>query len=125
MDLTTETAESIETCPCTDESGERWCSALDSLITPDAAYRLATILKVLSDPTRLRIISVLMTGEICVNGLAAALTMSQSATSHQLADMRAARLVRARRDGRHVFYRLDDAHVGDLFRQALAHVEHE
>jgi ArsR family transcriptional regulator len=117
--------EALETCPCNDVNGERYCLALSGLISHAAAGRLASIFSVLSDSARLRIISVLMTGEICVNGLASALGMSQSAVSHQLADMRAERLVRARRDGRYVFYRLADAHVRDLFGQALAHIEHE
>jgi ArsR family transcriptional regulator, lead/cadmium/zinc/bismuth-responsive transcriptional repressor len=121
----TATNSATHTCPCGCEDGERTCVALVGLIGQVSAGRLAAVFKVLSDPARLRIVSVLMTGEICVNGLAAALGMSQSAVSHQLSDMRAARLVRARREGRFVFYSLDDAHVRDLFSQALAHVEHE
>ena len=89
-----------------------------------AARNLAVIFKALSDPTRLRIISILAECELCVNDLSQALGMTQSAVSHQLADMREKRLLAARRDGRHIYYRLDDEHVRHLFAEGLAHVRH-
>ncbi len=76
----------------------------------------------MSDPTRLRIMSLLSEGEYCVTDLVAALGMEQSTVSHQLRDMREAGWVRYRREGRHVFYSLDDEHVRDLYRQGLAHI---
>jgi DNA-binding transcriptional ArsR family regulator len=78
----------------------------------------------LSDPTRVRIISLLADGELCVCDLSAALDMSQSAVSHQLRALRDLRLVRWRRQGRQIFYTLDDDHVSDLFRRGLDHVAH-
>lgn len=93
-------------------------------IDGETARQLAGMFKSLADPTRLRIIAFLLDGELCVNDLALALEMSQSAVSHQLSDMRAMRLVRYRRDGRRVYYALDDAHVRDLLRDALAHAGH-
>jgi len=95
-----------------------------SLIKCRIAEQLAQTFKSLSDPTRVRIISVLLKREICVTDLTAALEMSQSAISHQLGDMREMGLVKFRKEGRHVFYALDDEHVRDLFQQGLAHVEH-
>ncbi len=91
-------------------------------IAPPLARQLAGVFKSLSDPTRLRIISLLYEKEVCVTDLAAALKMEQSTISHQLRDMRQAGWVQYRRDGRHVFYTLDDEHVRDLYHQALAHV---
>jgi len=91
------------------------------LIEPAAARTLAGIFKSLSDPTRLRIISALSHREFCVTDLAAALEMEQSTISHQLRDMRVQRLVSFRREGRRVFYRLDDPHVRNLLEQGLAH----
>ena len=88
------------------------------------AVELATIFKALSDPTRVRIMSVLAHGAFCVSDLAAALEMSQSAVSHQLSDLRELHLVRAQREGRHIFYRLDDDHVERLFAVGLEHVKH-
>ncbi len=95
-----------------------------TLIDAETARDLASILRALGDPTRLRIISALAERELCVGDLTAALEMAQPAVSHQLRDMLALNLVRSRREGRHVYYRLDDEHVRDLFRLTLAHVRH-
>ncbi len=91
------------------------------LIAQAVAHRLAAVFKSLSDPTRLRIISLLSEGEYCVTDLVAALGMEQSTVSHQLRNMREAVWVRYQREGRHVFNDLNDEHVRDLYRQALAH----
>jgi DNA-binding transcriptional ArsR family regulator len=114
-------------CDCADlhtaeAGGERTARA--ALLESSVARDLAGVFKALSDPTRLRIISALADDELCVNDLAQALQMGQSAISHQLSDMRAMRLLRFRKEGRHVYYRLDDEHVHGLYRQALAHVRH-
>jgi len=82
---------------------------------------LAKVFKSLSDPTRLRIISMMSDREFCVSDLVAALEMEQSTISHQLRHMRRLGLVSFRREGRRVFYRLDDPHVRNLFEQGLAH----
>ncbi|MCA0453836.1 MAG: metalloregulator ArsR/SmtB family transcription factor [Chloroflexi bacterium] len=95
------------------------------VIDPTTAYHLSEIFKALSDPTRLRLISLLLENEVCVHTLEAVLGMSQSAISHQLRHLRQLRLVRFRKEGRHVFYALDDDHVRQLFAQGLLHVIHE
>ena len=89
------------------------------------ATRLAELFQALGDPTRVRIISALSLTEMCVCDLAASLSMSQSAISHQLRLLRALRLVRAEKRGRMVYYALDDAHVSGLFRQGMEHVAHD
>lgn len=94
------------------------------LIDIPTANRLGELFKALGDPTRLRIISLLLENELCVHTLEAALGMSQSAISHQLRVLRQLQLVRFRKEGRHVFYALDDEHVRDLVKQGLLHVEH-
>lgn len=94
-----------------------------SLVAPDAVQRLAETFSALGDPTRVRILDALSHGELCVCDLAAVLSLSQSAVSHQLRLLRGMRLVRPRRDGRVVFYSLDDHHIMSLFRQTLQHVE--
>jgi ArsR family transcriptional regulator len=86
--------------------------------------RLAETFKVLGDPTRIKILSALATEELCVCDLAAALEMSVSAISHQLRVLKGARLVKYRREGKNIFYSLDDDHVISLFRLALEHVRH-
>lgn len=85
---------------------------------------LADIFAVLSDPTRLRIISALVTRELCVCDLAATVGTSESAISHQLRALRTLGLVSARRAGRLVYYTLDDDHVATLYRQGVEHVNH-
>src|SRR5918993_2514043 len=93
------------------------------LVAPDAVQGLADTFSALGDPTRVRILDVLSHGELCVCDLAAVLSLSQSAVSHQLRLLRGMRLVRPRREGRVVFYSLDDQHIMSLFRQTLQHVE--
>lgn len=94
-----------------------------ALVAPDAVQGVADTFSALGDPTRVRILDALSNGELCVCDLAAVLSLSQSAVSHQLRLLRGMRLVRPRRDGRVVFYSLDDHHIMALFRQALQHVE--
>ena len=97
----------------------------ENLVDPSTAARLAQTFKALSDPTRVRIISALLGCELCVHELAAVLGMTHSAISHQLGTLRDMRLVKFRKEGRHVFYTLDDEHIHDLFRQGLEHIRHE
>lgn len=85
---------------------------------------LADLFSSLSDPTRLRIISVLLDGEMNVGDIASQLDMTESAVSHQLRGLRQMKIVRSRKEGRQVFYALDDDHVTRLYRMGLNHVEH-
>jgi DNA-binding transcriptional ArsR family regulator len=94
-----------------------------ALVTPEAVRGLADTFNALGDPTRVRILDALSHGELCVCDLAAVLSLSQSAVSHQLRLLRGLRLVRPRREGRVVFYSLDDQHIISLFKQTLQHVQ--
>jgi len=94
------------------------------LLQETTSSHLADLFSALSDPTRLRIISVLLEGEMNVGDIAAQLEMTESAVSHQLRGLRYMRLVRSRKNGRQVFYSLDDDHVAKLYRMGLDHVEH-
>ena len=86
---------------------------------------IAEMFKILSDPTRVRILQCLFSGELCVCNIARLLKTSQSAVSHQLRILRANRLVKYRRHGKMVFYSLDDHHVELLLDQASDHVREE
>ena len=88
------------------------------------AHDIAELFHALSDPSRVRIIAALLDGEMNISALVEAVGLSQSAVSHQMHTLRLMRIVRARKDGRQVFYRLDDDHVADLFRQGLEHSRH-
>ena len=96
----------------------------EQLLDPQTASRLAELFNALADPTRLRMIGLLAHAELCVGDLCALLEMSQPAISHQLRLLRTLHIVAARKQGKHVFYRLDDEHIHLLFHQGLAHVEH-
>jgi ArsR family transcriptional regulator len=85
---------------------------------------LAALFGALADPTRIRLIAALDSHELCVGDLAATVGLSHSATSHQLRSLRELGLVRTRREGRTVYYALDDEHVRTLYRQALDHIGH-
>lgn len=115
---------SDEQCLATYIHEDRVQEALPFLIDDSTAELLADTFKALSDPTRVRMVSLLADAELCVCDLAAALGMSQSAVSHQLRTLRDMRLVRRRREGRQIFYALDDKHVADLYRRGLEHVTH-
>lgn len=93
------------------------------LVGQDDAGALAETFRTLGDPTRVRMLDALSLSELCVCDLATLIGLSESAVSHQLRLLRNLRLVKARRDGRMVFYSLDDRHIITLFRQALRHVQ--
>ena len=87
----------------------------------DILIAAAALLGAMADSTRIRILDALRTGELCVCDLAAVLRMSVSAVSHQLRLLRSARLVGSRREGKVVFYSLQDEHVERLMDMAVAH----
>lgn len=93
-------------------------------VMPDEAvlYDAAELLKVFGDSTRIRIIFVLCQSEMCVCDIADLLGMTQSAISHQLRVLKQARLVKARRSGKTIFYSLCDGHVQKIFYCAMEHV---
>ena len=94
------------------------------MLDENTASLVAELFGALSDTSRVRIISVLAKGERNVSSLAHAVGISESAVSHQLRGLRQLRLVRARKQGRQVFYCLDDKHIVDLFQRGLDHVLH-
>lgn len=96
----------------------------DDLLNTDDAATLAELFRTLGDPNRLRIISVLMHHELCVHDITKLVDLSQSAVSHQLRVLRQMRLVRTRKEGRNVYYALDDEHVRELFRLSMEHISH-
>ncbi len=86
------------------------------------AAHVAELFRAFSDTSRVRILSVLTAGEKNVGALAAAVGISESAVSHHLRGLRQMRLVEARKDGREVYYRVDDEHILALFQQGVKHV---
>ena len=89
----------------------------------ETLYNLAELFKVFGDSTRIKILCVLFETEMCVCDIAALLNMNQSAISHQLRVLKNARLVKYRREGKVVYYSLDDQHVKQIFDQGLIHIK--
>ncbi len=97
---------------------------LNNTIPPEEElFDLADFFKVFGDCTRIRILCALLYGEMCVCDIAGALSMTQSAISHQLRILKQAGLVRSRRDGKTVFYMLSDGHIISILSQGLEHIE--
>jgi len=94
----------------------------DKVLLEEVVRELSELFKVVADPTRIRILYALKERELCVCELSESLSMSSSAISHQLRILRAQKLVKYRKEGRSVYYSLDDDHVLSLFTQGLKHV---
>jgi DNA-binding transcriptional ArsR family regulator len=95
------------------------------LLGASTVEAVADVFKLLGDPTRVRLVDALSHGERCVCDLASLVGLTESAISHQLRLLRAARLVRVRRSGRMAYYSLDDHHVVGLLHDTRKHVEEE
>lgn len=83
---------------------------------------LAELFKVFGDSTRTKILSCLQVSELCVNDIASCLEMTTSAISHQLRILRQAKLVKSRKEGKEVYYSLDDEHISRIYECALDHI---
>ena len=113
----------LDLCDVVHLHPERVTELREALIGQEEVADLAETFRTLGDPTRVRMLDALSHGELCVCDLAAVVRMSESAVSHQLRLLRNLRLVKTRREGRMVFYALDDRHIITLFRQGLRHVQ--
>ena len=88
----------------------------------ETLYKLADLFKIFSDSTRIRILDILIEGELCVQDIADALEMTQSAISHQLRILKQMHLIKFRRDGKNLWYSLADDHVRTILQMGLEHV---
>lgn len=121
--MTTITSPPLDACDVFVADAAKVARVRAALVPEDQVSALAETFKVLGDPTRVRLLDALGHAELCVCDLATLLKLSESAVSHQLRLLRGMRVVRARREGRMVFYSLDDQHVVALLHQGLRHVE--
>ena len=94
----------------------------NTMPSEDVLYDLAELFRIFGDSTRIRMLYVLFEAEMCVCDIAQLLGMTQSAISHQLRSLKNARLVKARREGKTVFYSLADDHVKTIVDQGIEHV---
>ncbi len=103
---------------------EKILKAIDEKMPPlEELQDLAEFFKVFGDETRLKILYVLLSSEMCVYDIAAVLNMSQSAISHQLRVLKQMDLVKNRREGKAVLYSLADDHIVTIISQGLDHIE--
>lgn len=112
----------IEKCNCNVIHSDVVERVKKSLPKEEVLYDLAEFFKVFGDSTRIKIICALFESEMCVCDLSALLKVSQSAISHQLKTLKAARLVKYRREGKVIYYSLDDEHIKHVFDEGLRHV---
>ena len=114
-----------DTCEVNEIHTDRIEHALKCMPPEDELYDLAELFKVFGDSTRIRILFVLFGEEMCVCDLAEALSMTQSAISHQLRILKQNKLVKSRREGKSIFYSLADDHVGTIIGQGMEHVKED
>ena len=105
---------------CLDENGVE--TVRRQMPDEDDLYDLAELYKVFGDSTRIKILYVLFSAELCVYDIARLLGMTQSAVSHQLRIQKNNKLVKFRREGKTVFYALDDDHVRSILKLGMEHL---
>lgn len=112
----------FDRCDCTIIHHEIVNKVKENMPEDENLYDLAELFKVFGDTTRIKILYALFASEMCVCDIAAVLNMTQSAISHQLRVLKQARLVKYKKEGKIVFYSLDDEHVKRIFDQGLIHI---
>lgn len=112
-------ANKVDTQPINKRLADK---AVSNLPEPDNISELSDFFKVMGDSTRLKILISLIQNEFCVSDLSYILDMSPSAISHQLKALKLAKLIKSRRDGRKMFYSLDDNHIKDILDDSMSHV---
>lgn len=116
------TFDNIENCECTIIHKDIVEKVKAQLLTEEKSYNLSEFFKVFGDNTRIKIIQALSIEEMCVCDISVLLNMSQSAISHQLRGLRQSKLVKPRKEGKVVYYSLDDDHIKQIFNQGLQHI---
>ena len=117
--------QKIESCSCTIIHQDVVDKVNAVMPEEEKLYDLAELFKVFGDTTRIKIIYALFASEMCVCDMAALLGMNQSAISHQLRILKQAKLVKFRKEGKVVYYSLDDDHVQNIFDQGFMHINHK
>ena len=113
----------VEMCETTEVHEELLKTVRETMPEETELYDLAELFKVFGDSTRTKILAALSVSEMCVACISSTLDMSVSAVSHQLRILRQSKLVKTRRDGKEIYYSLDDGHVERIIGTALEHVK--
>ncbi len=94
-----------------------------TILSEHSGAHVAELFRAFSDTSRVRILSALLTGEMNITALAEVVGISESAVSHHMRGLRQMRIVQSRREGKEVYYRIDDEHIIALFQQGIKHVQ--
>ena len=94
----------------------------ETLVSEETLYDVAELFKAFADTTRIKIISVLKEEELCVGAISELINVSQSAVSHQLRVLKNSKIVKPRREGKQMFYSLDDDHIKKIYDMGLEHI---
>lgn len=114
--------EAVDTCEVSVIHDDVLKRVREKMPPEEPVYEVSELFKVFGDSTRARIICALNIEEMCVCDLAALLNMTHSAVSHQLRLLKVSRIVKGRKEGRVVYYSLDDTHIAEIFAMAFEHV---
>ena len=112
----------IEACETVGIHPETISQVSDNMPDQNALSDLADLFKLFGDSTRMRILWALSESEMCVCDLSALLEMKQPAISHQLKNLKQSRIIKSRRDGKVIYYALDDAHIRTLLNMGMEHI---
>ncbi|MEW5815808.1 MAG: metalloregulator ArsR/SmtB family transcription factor [Spirochaetota bacterium] len=115
--------QNFEVCQCLIIHEKSVQKARRNMPHDELIRRIGDFFKVIGDPTRIKIINALFHSEMCVCDLAAVLNMNQPAVSHQLKILKQANLVKYRKEGKVVYYSLNDNHVRQIYEQGLIHIK--
>ena len=113
----------LECCETTEVHAELLKKVSAQMPPEEELYDLAELFKVFGDSTRIKILYSMFENELCVNDIARLLNLSQSSVSHQLRILKTSKLVKFRREGKSIFYSLDDEHVRSIISMGMEHVE--
>ncbi len=102
---------------------ENKSSVMENMPEDEYLYDLADLFRIFGDTTRIKILYSLFDGELCVNDISTVLGLTQSSVSHQLRILKDSKLVKFRRDGKSIFYSLDDDHVRSILNLGMEHLE--
>jgi len=115
--------EGIELCELKHVHEDVVKEVFEKMPKDEELFDLAELFKVFGDSTRIKILNALLVSEMCVCDIAGILNMTQSAVSHQLRNLKNARLIKNRKEGKTVFYSLADSHVVAILSQGIEHIE--
>jgi ArsR family transcriptional regulator len=113
------------TCPCCQQHQNQVENAMENMPQANQIDSLSSFFKMMGDPTRIKMMYIMAEGEVCVQDLACALGVTKSAVSHQLSGLKDNRIVKSRREGKNVYYSIDDDHVSQVLSLAMTHIRHQ